>query len=126
MNDIAPDGSRLLFPSCGISYLQVISVAGVNQRHAAKKLGVSERQFTEVIRRRHMQHWFPDVRPRPRCISREDIEKLAAEGYTKRDAAFIAGVEYSYFKELVQLYGLRDLFPNCGEASWISRRGYAK
>jgi len=110
---------------CGLTYADCISVAGVNQRSAAKKLGVSERQFGAVVKRLGMGHWYPDVRPRPRCISREDIVKVAGEGYTRRDAAHILGISFGYLRDLVEEWELQDAFiVKGGHASWVARRGY--
>jgi hypothetical protein len=122
---IAPDGTRLIFPSCGISYAQVVSVAGVNQRAAAKKLGLSERNFCHVIRRLGLQHWFPDTRPRSRCISREDIIKVAGEGWTRRDAAEILGISYGYLRNLIEEWKLQDYFISKAEAARVAQVGYA-
>jgi transposase-like protein len=123
---IAPDGTRILL--CGLSYRQIVSVAGdgVGFMEAARKLGVEEAHFRKTMHRLGLSHWFKRSYARSKCLSADDIRKLAAEGYNRKDAAFIAGVNYSYFKRLVREYGLQDCFPSHGYASWISRRGYAK
>lgn len=118
------DVNRLIFPLCGLTYADCVSVAGVNQRAAAKKLGVSERQFHAVIKRLEMGHLYPDVRPRPRCISKEDIAKVAGEGYTRRDAAHILGVSYGYLRDLIEEWKLQEFFIDSGEAKRIARKGY--
>ena len=61
--------SRILFPLCGLTYDDCISVAGVDQPTAAKKLGVSESRFREVIKRQGMSHWYP---PKDRKGERAD------------------------------------------------------
>lgn len=123
---IAPDGTRILL--CGLSYRDVISVAGegVSLREAAAKLGVNEGHFSKTMHRIGAAHWFQRSYSRSKCLSADDIRQLAKEGYNRRDAAFIAGVSYAYFKELVREYGLSDCFPTSGKSAWISRRGYAK
>jgi transposase len=122
---IAPDGSRVLMPKCGVSYLDFVSVAGMNQRAAAKRLGVSERNFGDVVRRLGLQHWFPDTRPRSRCISREDIIKVAGEGWTRRDAAHILGVSYGYLRNLIEEWKLQGYFISKAESARVAQVGYA-
>lgn len=119
--------SKLIFPRCGLTYQHVIDVACIvpNKRAAAKKLGVSERQFYQVVKDLGLGHWFTLKKPRSRCLSREDVAQFGREGYTKKDAAYLAGVNYDYFKDLVRLYDLNDFFPGPGYAGWIGRRGYA-
>jgi len=118
------EGSRMIFPLCGITYADCISVSGVNQRDAAKKLGVSERQFHAVIKRLGMGHWYPDVRPRSRCISKEDIIKVAGERYTRRDSAHILGVSYAYLKDLIEEWKLQEYFISSSDAKRIAVKGY--
>lgn len=125
MDGIAPDGTRILL--CGLSYRQITSCAGMNQLQAAEKLGVSIAHFRRVIHKLGMSHWMEDThRPRPLCLSADDISQLAAEGYTQKDAAHIAGVSYNYFKALVGRYKLNHLFPRNGHAQAISRKGYCQ
>lgn len=120
------DGSRLIFPECGLTYADCISVAGINQRAAAKKLGVTERHFHRVINQLGMGHWFPDKRPRPRCISKEDIIQVASERYTRRDAAYILGISYAYLKDLIELWQLQDHFISTSEAISRAQVGYCR
>jgi hypothetical protein len=122
---IAPDGSRLIFPAAGISYKDCISVAGVNHRAAAKRLGIAEDHFRRTIKRLSMSHWYPDTRPRSRCISREDIIKVAGEGWTRRDAAHILGVSPGYLKDLVGEWKLQGYFISKAEAARVAQVGYA-
>ena len=118
------NGSRLIFPLCGLTYSDCISVAGVNQRDAAKKLGISERQFHHVVKRLGMGHWYPDTRNRSRCISKEDIVTVAKEGYTRRDAAHILGISYGYLRDLIEEWKLQEFFIGSGEAKRIAVKGY--
>jgi transposase len=122
---IASDGSRVLMPKCGVSYLDFVSVAGMNQRAAAKRLGVSERNFGDVVRRLGMSHWYPDTRPRSRCISRDDIIKVAGEGWTRRDAAHILGVSYGYLRNLIEEWKLQSYFISKAQAARVAQVGYA-
>jgi transposase len=122
---IAPDGSRVLMPKCGVSYLDFVSVAGMNQRAAAKRLGVSERNFGDVVRRLGMSHWYPDTRPRSRCISSEDIIKVAGEGWTRRDAAHILGISPGYLRNLIEEWKLQEYFISKAEAARVAQVGYA-
>jgi hypothetical protein len=110
---------------CGLTYLDIVSCAGMNQRQAAKRLGVGYAYFNQVVKRQGMSHWFAHTRPRARCVCPEDIVKVASEGYTQTDAAFLLGINFGYLRRLVKLWGLRDHFPaNGGEASLIGKRGY--
>lgn len=118
------DGSRIIFPLCGLTYADVISVAGVNQRAAAKKLGVSERQFGAVIKRLGMRNLFPDHRPRSRCVSKEDIIKVAGEGWTRRDTAHILGISYEYLRDLIERWKLQPYFISTSQALSIAQKGY--
>lgn len=111
---------------CGVSYLQIVACAGMNQRAAAERLGVNEGYFRKTVKRLGLRHWFTDIRPRPRCISREDIVQVASEGYTRRDAAYLLGISPRYLADLVQEWQLADSFRvTKGKASWVTRRGYA-
>ena len=123
INRLSPP-EEIAFPNHGITVDEVKAAAKgcPNLRAAARSLNVSERQLHIVAKKHGIV--FQKRKPRPRCVSAEDVRQLAKEGYIKKDAAFLAGVEYSYFKELVNLYGLRPLFPSTGQAAAISRRGY--
>lgn len=96
---------------CGLSYHDVITAAmdSPNLRAAARRLGVSERQLRTVVKRRGMQHWFRREKPRPRCVSREDVEHAALVG-SRWEAADVLGISESYLKDLINLWGLHDLF----------------
>jgi hypothetical protein len=114
--------------TCGLTYDQIVAVAisAPNKRAAAKKLGVGEDHFRRVVKNLGMGHWFSNKKTgRSICLTKDDIVQLAKDGYNMKDAAFVAGVNYSYFKKLVADYGVNDSFPTSGKASWISRRGYA-
>lgn len=117
----------LLFPRCGITMQHVLTIAGVadNKRDAAKKLGVSERQFYTVISRHNLGHLFANRKPRKVCVTKEDIVALAQERYTRKDAAYILGISPEYLKKLIQRWNLADMFVvSKGKASWVTRRGY--
>jgi transposase len=112
---------------CGLTYMQIVDIAieCPNKRAAAKRLGVSERQFYAVIKRRGMGHWFRCEKPRPRCISREDIVELAGQGFIRADVADLLGISEGYLKDLVHEWNLQDAFTvRRGKAAWVARRGY--
>ena len=116
--------SRTIFPLCGITYADCVSVAGVNQREAARKLGIAEDHFRRVINMLGMGHWYPDVRPRPRCVSKEDVIQVASEKFTRRDAAHILGISYGYLRDLIQEWDLGGHFISGNEARSVARKGY--
>lgn len=116
--------SRTIFPDCGITYADCVSVAGVNKRQAAKKLGISEDHFRRVIKRLGASHWFPDVRPRPRCVTKEDIIQVASERYTRQDAAYILGISYGYLRDLIYEWDLGKYFITTSEAISVAQKGY--
>lgn len=116
--------TRTIFPACGITYADCISVAGVNKREAAKKLGVAEDHFGRTVKRLGMDHWFPDVRPRPRCVTKEDIIEVAQEGWTRRDSAAILGISYGYLKDLIEMWKLQPYFISTSEALSKAQKGY--
>lgn len=110
---------------CGLTYDDMISCAGMSQKAAAQRLGVNHAHFNRTVHRLGMAHWFE--KPKQvftQCVTREDIARTAAEGYTMKDAAFVLDVSERYFKSLVARWQLNSLFPNSGKAAWISRRGY--
>lgn len=104
---IAPDGTRLIL--CGLSYRDVLTCAGMNQKQAAKRLGVNYLHFNQVIRRMGMGHYFDGGRSL--CISREDVIKAAAAGRCQIDTAEDLGISGPYLSQLVAKWGLRHLFP---------------
>lgn len=111
---------------CGLTYHDIINCAGMSQKDAAQKLGVNHAHLNRTLHKLGMCHWFP--RPRQeftQYVTADDIKQVALEGYTQKDAAYVLGVSESYFKSLVARWRLNHLFPNCGEASWVARRGYA-
>jgi hypothetical protein len=121
------DRSEVLFPYCGITLSDVLSVAAKadNKRHAAKLLGVSERQFCSVIKDRQLGHLFSLKKPRKIKVSPEDIIELAQQGFIRRDVAFMLGVSPAYLKKLILKWKLQDAFTvRHGYASWVCRRGY--
>lgn len=118
----------MIFPVAGLSLEDIEKVAAIapNKRAAAKKLGMGERQFYSVIKQKGLSYLFDLRKPRSRCVSKEDIESAAAEGYTRKDAAFILGISEWYLKDLIHLWKLQDAFTvRKGKASWVARRGYA-
>lgn len=110
---------------CGIDYQQIVACAGMSQKAAAKRLGINHAYFNRTLHRIGASHWFE--KPKQvfsQCVTPEDIAKVAAEGYTQKDAAFVLEVSERYFKSLVARWQLNNLFPNSGKAALISRRGY--
>ena len=118
------DPSQLIFPNCGITYADCQSVSGMNHRRAAKKLGIAEDHFQKTIKKIGASHLYPDVRPRPRCVSKEDIIQVASEKLTRRDAAHILGISYGYLRDLIQEWDLGGHFISGNEARSVARKGY--
>lgn len=119
------DGSRILFPRCGLTYADVVSCAGMSQKAAAKRLGLAYSHFNKAVTRFGLDHWFSKPRQAfTQCVTPEDIIQSAKEGYTMKDAAFVLDVSERYFKTLVARWDLTHHFPNSGKAAWIARRGY--
>jgi hypothetical protein len=116
-----------IFPLCGISYNDVVEAAATqpNKKKAAERLGINEKYFYLTIKRLNMGHLFKASRsPKRRCISKEDIVKVAGEGYPMKDAAFLLGISYSYLRLLATEWGVKGLFMSKGRAGWVTRRGY--
>jgi len=116
--------NKILFPLCGITYADCVSVAGLNQRAAAKRLGLSLRNFGEVIRKNGMTHVYPHTRASSRCVSKEDVIQVASEGYTRKDAAYILGISYGYLRDLVKDWDLGEHFLSMSEAVSVGKNGY--
>ena len=116
--------NKILFPQCGITYADCVGVAGLNQRAAAKRLGISLRNFGEVIRKNGMTHLYPHTRASSRCVSKDDVIQVASEGYTRKDAAYILGISYGYLRDLVKDWDLGGYFISTGEAISVARNGY--
>jgi transposase len=109
MTGISSDGTRLIFPSCGLSYADVTACGGMNQKQAAKKLGVNYAHFNQIIKRLGASHWFDGGKPL--CVSKEDVIKAASAGRCQIDTAEDLGISGQYLHELVMKWGLRHLFP---------------
>lgn len=112
------------FPAKGILVEDVVSAASEepNLRAAAKRLQVSERRLHDVAKRHGIE--FQKKKPRASSIDAAEVRSLANEGYTQKDAAYIAGTSYGNFKRIARRYKLNHLFPSSGQAAAISRRGY--
>lgn len=120
---LSKDGSRIV--TCGLSYLQITSCAGMSQKEAAKRLGVDYAGFNQHMVRLGASHWFSQKRPRK--VKKRSVVRLAREGYLQKDAAHLLGVSYGHLNLKVKEWGLRGMFPaNGGEAIWKGRRGYAE
>ena len=104
---LAPDGSRVLL--CGLSYSDIISCAGMNQKQAARRLGVNYCHFNERVKVMGLSHWFDGGKPL--CVSREDVIKAASAGRCQIDTAEDLGISGPYLSQLIAKWGLRDLFP---------------
>lgn len=129
----------LMMPVAGLSFYDV-SLAALecngNRVRTAKLLGVGIRSLDAAIARHGLQRWFISrdwrigpksavgSRQRQRCVSREQIISIASEGYTRKDAAYLLGIDYSYLKELVRMWGLSDHFPSHGECVRVGLVGY--
>lgn len=116
---------KLAFPGKGVSVADVVSAANEepNLRAAARRLQVSERHLYDVAKRHGIK--FQKKKPRASAIDAAEVRSLANEGYTQKDAAYVAGTSYGNFKRIVRRYKLNHLFPSSGQAAAISRRGYA-
>lgn len=117
----------LLFPRCGITLQHVQEIAKVakNKREAARKLGISERQFYSVIAKHNLGYLFSRFKSRKICVTKEEIIDMAQQGYTRRDTAYLLGISVDYLKRLIHRWQLADTFIiTKGKASWITRRGY--
>lgn len=103
---------EMIFPLCGLTYADVVEVARTspNKRVAARKLGVSERQFYAVINDKGLGHLFDNRKPRARCVSKDDILAAAETAANRADAADILGVSETYLKDLIHAFGLQGLF----------------
>lgn len=94
---------------CGLTYSDIIKCAGMNQRAAAERLGVNHSYFNQRMKRLGMIHWFPPTRRR--CLSKEDIIKVAEQGLCQVDAAEALGISGPWLSQLLHEYGIRHLFP---------------
>lgn len=130
----------LMMPIAGLSFYDV-SLAALecrgNRVRTAKRLGVGIRSLDAAIAREGLERWFVShdwrigpkgggYKSRKRCVTREQIIDVAAEGYSQKDAAFILGIDYSYLKQLVSEWGIRDCFPAHGVCVRNGLLGYAR
>lgn len=111
---LASDGSRILL--CGLSYLQIISCAGMTQQHAAERLGVDYGNFNRVINRHHMAHWFPPTRI-VAAIDPTQVERMARQGLSRQTAAKRLDIPFPTFYRKLRRQGLNNLFPAIGKWS---------
>lgn len=115
-----------LLPRCGVTddQVQEAITSMPNLRAAAKRLGVDENHLRRVA----AQHGIKSNarRPRRRCVTEEDIVKLAQEGFTRPDVAFLLGISPAYLKDLISLWGLQAAFVRAkGKAAAVTAKGYA-
>lgn len=111
--------------TCGLTYLDIVGCAGMNQRQAAKRLGVSHEHFNRVCRSTGIGHWFPHTKRRLACVSREQIAEIARDGYTRKDAAYLLGISTSYLNDLIYRWSLQAEFVVSGpRAAMVNLRGY--
>jgi|GEM_PF-3961054 hypothetical protein len=118
---------KLLFPKCGIYISDVERIAKYadNKRHAAKLLGISERQFYSVIKSQNLDHLFQLKKKRKITITKQDLQELAEIGVTIADAAAILETDRGWVRKLLNRWNMRHLFEtNSGKCSWKARRGY--
>lgn len=126
--------SQLAMPICGLKFTDLSEVAwdcGGNRVRTASRLGVAVRSLDAAISRHGLHNWFMagrgrSPRPRKRCVTREQIIEVVQDGYSQKDAAFLLGIEYSYLKDLVRLWNLREFFPAHGKCVQNGRLGYAR
>lgn len=129
----------LMMPLAGLSFYDV-SLAALecrgNRVRTAKRLGVGIRSLDAAIARHGLERWFVShdwrigpkgsgYKSRSRCVTREQVVEVASEGYSQKDAAFVLGIDYSYLKQLVREWGLRDHFPAHGQCVRNGHVGYA-
>ena len=118
---------EVLFPRRGItmSHLVKVSHKSLNKRQAAKHLGISERQFSQVLIDKGIGALFRHTKPGRVTLTEEVVRQVASKKADMMAASIAAGYDYSYFKKKVGEYKLKHLFLNSGEAAALSRRGYA-
>lgn len=115
-----------LLPRSGVTDDQVREAIAnsPNLRAAAKRLGVSEGNLRSVA----AQHGIKGnkKKPRPTCVSPEDIIALAREGFTRPDTAYLLGISPAYLKDLIKKWDLaRHFTVSGGRAAAVAMRGYA-
>jgi hypothetical protein len=111
----------------GITATDLLRAASrfANMGQAALALGVSPGYFTKKVKELGATEHFKRKRNRRRRVCRRSIIKLAREGYTRRDAAYLLGISDSYLKDLIHQWSLADEFiVSKGRAAWVTRRGY--
>lgn len=118
--------NTLLFPRAGITRADLEHARGMNQRQAAKRIGISERHFSQVVKDEGLQDMFPHIHNRSRKVTREEIAELAGQGFIRRDVAYMLGISPTYLKDLIAKWNLADEFTvSKGRAAWVARNGYA-
>lgn len=118
------DPATLIFPECGITYGDCLGVSGVSHRTAARKLGIAHSHFHKKMKKLGLSYLYPDVRSRVRCISKEDIIKVAESRVSQKDAAYILGVHYTHLKMRIKEYGIRHHFITTSQAVSVGIKGY--
>ena len=124
---IASDGSRILMPRCGISYLDLLGAAGECRTilATARRLGVGETTLRTCVEAYRLGHWFQG-RQEPRCPSKLTRRRLLywiRQGMTRHDIALELGCSYGHLSVMIRRHGLQGLLPNRGAAAWRARRG---
>lgn len=125
---LAPDGSRLLIPRCGISYRDIIAAAEMCATipAASVRLGVGETTLRTCVETYRLQHWF-SPRDAPKCptkLTRRRLLYWLRQGMTRQDIAKEIGVSYAHLNVMIRRHQIGTL--NRGAASWLARRGIAE
>ena len=119
-------------PIAGLSFAEV-SLAALecqgNRIRTAKKLGVGVRSLDAAIKRERLDRWFVSgqgrsKRPRRKCVTRSQIQELAAEGYLKADAAALLGISPYYLDDLIREFGITEFAENRSYRTRVGMRGY--
>lgn len=114
---------------CGITAADILRTSrkAANMSDAARMLRVSQGYFARKMNDMGAVHYFANRKVRKRRVSQRSIIKLARQGYTRRDTAYLLGISPAYLKDLIALWHLADNFVvNRGKASWVTRRGYCQ
>jgi hypothetical protein len=124
---LSPDGSRILMPVCGISYLDVLKAASecLTLVATARRLGVGESTLRSCVTLYRLGHWFLEPSG-PRCPSKVTRRRLLywlRQGMTRRDVSAAIGCSYGHLNKMIRHHGLLGGLPNRGAASWAARRG---
>ena len=131
----------LAMPVAGLSFADV-SLAALecrgNRVRTAKRLGVGVRSLDAAIDREGLHRWFISAdwrvgpkgvagsRFRRRCVTREQVVDLAAEGYLKSDAADILGISEAYLKDLIRSWKITEFNSDRSRSVKIGLHGYAR